>query len=288
MKASAAHSQGPLLTNLLVSLRPHQWVKNAFVFAPLVFGLKFGDVLAVGRVFLAFVAFSLAASATYLINDLLDREQDRRNPRTRNRPIARGDVTPIQAAVSAAFLVVLSIPVGLAAGIGGPLIAYLLVSQGYSLVLKKVAVLDVVSIATLYLVRLLAGARAAQVPPSPWLLVCGGLLALLLALGKRLEQQNGHYPRVVLLQGSTLVAVLTAVAYALYSAQPTTRDHLSPWFVLTNLPVVAGLFRYVRLAVAGCADPSEALFRDRWLKAWVLAWGIMVLALVYRGFRGPC
>lgn len=267
---------------LVEALRLPHWIKNTFVFAPLVFGLKFTDPQALVRVVGAFFAFALAASATYLINDVVDRDRDKENPRTKHRPVARGALRPPTAVALAVLLTTAAGALGLASGVLAFLIGYVVTSHTYSLVLKRVFLADVMAIASLYLLRLLAGAAAAQLPPSPWLLTCGGLLALLLALGKRFERQNGHYSEKALRAGMRALLFATAFAYALYSVQPGTWHTFTPWFVLTNLPVLAGLYRYWLAMKSGGADPTEALFGDARLKLYVILWGALILWLALR------
>lgn len=263
------------------ALRVPHWIKNTFVFAPLVFGLRFTDAHALTRVVWEFLAFSLAASAIYLVNDVVDREKDRKNPRTRNRPIARGAVRPSEAIGLALALAAAAVLLALAAGPLWPLVLYIVLGNAYSVVLKKLVLLDVISIAGLYLLRLVAGALAAQLPPSPWLMACGSLLALLLALGKRLERQDGHYSPDVLRSGLRWLLGATAVAYALYSLQPTTWRTFTPWFVVTNAPVLAGLRQYLRATAKGYADPTEALFRDFRLKLYLAIWVALVVVMAF-------
>ncbi|MCS7181963.1 MAG: UbiA family prenyltransferase, partial [Thermoanaerobaculum sp.] len=141
---------------LLHSLRLRQWLKNAFVFAPAVFGLQFADPLALMHVLGAFFAFSLAASGTYLINDVVDREADRANPRTQHRPIARGEVQPATALVTACVLSAAGMALAWLAQALLPLVLYILASHAYSLIFKRVMVLDVVCLASLYVLRLVA------------------------------------------------------------------------------------------------------------------------------------
>jgi len=260
-------------------MRPSHWLKNSFVLAPAVFGLRFADPAIWPSLFLAVAAFCLAASATYLVNDVVDQEADRHNPRTRSRPVASGELAPRRALTIAAILVLAAFALAWRAGCVSSLAAYAATSFGYSLLFKRVVFLDVVSLASLYVVRLLAGAQAAQVPPSPWLLLCGGTLALLLAFGKRLERPDTHYSPRFLRLGVDALTVATFLAYGAYSWQETTRHTFSSWFLLTDLPVALGLWRYRCLARAGQADPSQAFFRDRGLQAATLLWGVMVVLL---------
>ena len=170
------------------ALRPHQWVKNGLVAVPLVLAHRVGDAEAVGAVALAFVAFSMAASGAYALNDVLDRERDRRHPTKRTRPFASGALSPAAGVAMSAGLVggalglsVLSLP----AAFTGLLVAYVLATLAYSLSLKRVAVVDVLVLAGLYALRVLAGGAAAGVRVSEWLLAFSVFFFLALALLKR-------------------------------------------------------------------------------------------------------
>jgi 4-hydroxybenzoate polyprenyltransferase len=183
----------------LKAIRVHQWLKNALVCVPLILGMQFSADAAL-RVLVAFIAFSLLASATYLVNDLWDLDSDRVHPRKRHRPLASGVITIPSALVAAALLLTLGF--GLAAFLGarffGLLVLYLVVTSVYSWVLKRYMMADVVTLASLYTLRILAGAVAIDVRVTSWLLAFSVFLFLSLALIKRcaelvaLEQRGEH------------------------------------------------------------------------------------------------
>jgi len=175
---------------LLRTLRPHQWVKNVFVAAPLVFAQKLGQPAEVIRAGLAVLAFCALSGAVYAFNDVRDVEADRRHPTKRTRPIAAGELSERAALVCSAVLAL-----GALAGcwlISGKLAAvaavYLAQNVAYTLRLKQIAFVDVALIACGFLLRVLAGAFAIAVPASGWLLLCTALLALLLGFGKRAHE----------------------------------------------------------------------------------------------------
>ena len=174
---------------MLRLMRPRQWLKNGFVLAPLFFSKQLFDVEMIGRSLLAFAAFSLIASFLYILNDWRDVDADRSHPRKRGRPLAAGEVTSSEAAMVAAAsfvgggLIVLALwP---APGLLATLAVYVAVTLGYTAGLKHVALLELFLLASGYVLRVVGGALAIDVPPSPWILVASGLLALLITAGKR-------------------------------------------------------------------------------------------------------
>jgi 4-hydroxybenzoate polyprenyltransferase len=182
-------SQAPrrVLLSLLISLRPGQWTKNLFVFAALVFSQRLSDSSAVLRSLIAFGVFCALSSTIYLINDVLDREQDRRHPLKMYRPIASGALSPALALSVAAVMGTIAMIA--AAAVNGQFFqmsaAYVILLSAYSAFLKHIVILDVLTIAAGFTLRAAAGAAAISVPISHWLLVCTTLLALFIALSKR-------------------------------------------------------------------------------------------------------
>ena len=176
-----------MLRPLLQAMRPHQWVKNGFVLAPLIFARQLTEPKSLMAAGLAFCAFSAVASAIYLLNDAMDVERDRLHPSKRNRPIASGALS-IRVALAAAAILA---PGGLALawltrpGAVMTIGTYLVVNIAYSIRLKHVALLDVFIIALGFLLRVIAGALAVGVGISPWLLICTFFVALFMAFGKR-------------------------------------------------------------------------------------------------------
>lgn len=178
------------LRAIVVSLRPHQWVKNVLVFVPLLMAHRFGDWARFGTVCVGFLSFSAIASAGYLLNDLLDRECDREHSEKRRRPIAAGDL-PARLAYFVAGLVVLAggvLALKVSVGYLGLLLGYAAVTGFYSLHLKKIPLADVLCLGCLYAWRLFAGAAAADVPLSAWLMALSIFLFFSLALAKRVSE----------------------------------------------------------------------------------------------------
>ena len=280
------------ISALARSLRPRQWLKNGFVLAPAVFSGHALDVEAVGRSLLAAGAFCLAASAGYLINDLLDREADRADPVKRLRPIASGELGGGQALVWAAIALVAA--AGLALLVSRPVLLALLVYVGltllYSLAVKSVPIVEAMVLATGFVVRLAAGALAIPVVISHWLVICGFLLALLLAFGKRVPElrhpalRTPAYPESFLRAVVTLLAGVTLVAYVLYTVSPDTVANLGSRALLLTVPLVLfGVLRYLLLLHReGAQDPSATLVGDRPLLVTGVAWALLAAAIVLR------
>ena len=277
---------------LVRSLRPQHWLKNGFVLAPALFSGHALDAAAVGRSLLAAAAFCLAASAGYLVNDVLDREADRLDPVKRERPIASGALGA--AAALAWAVVLLAAAAGLALAVSQPVLLALLVYAAltlvYSLALKSVPILEAVVLAAGFVVRLAAGALAIPVMVSHWLVICGFLLALLLAFGKRVPElrrpalRTPAYPESFLRAVVTMLAGVTLVTYVLYTVAPDTVANIgSRSLLLTVPPVLFGILRYVLLLHReGAQDPAAALLADRPLLLVVVAWAALAAAIVLR------
>ena len=271
----------------LVAMRPQQWTKNLLLFGGIIFAAKIGDPVRWAEAIGAFAMYCAASSAAYLVNDVRDREADRAHPIKRFRPIARGELSLQAALTLASCLAAGAIAVAIVLGLGsvGFLLAFAALQAAYTLNLKHVVLIDVLAISALFVVRAAAGAEAVNVPISPWLLLCTGLLALFLALGKRRGElvlvQAQETPGRKVLDGYTLavidqfvsiVAAATIVAYALYTF--TARE--SHTLMITIPYVVFGVFRYVLLLNRQTIgeEPDQVLVTDLPILANVAAWGL--------------
>jgi len=283
---------------LVRAMRPRHWLKNGFVLAPAVFAGHAFDPTAMARALTVAVAFCLASSAGYLVNDVLDRGADREDPVKRLRPVASGElgVAVALAWAAALFAVALAASRFVGAAVALALAAYVVLTLLYSLLLKGVPVVDVMVLATGFLIRVAAGALAIPVVISHWLIVCGFLLALLLAFGKRLPEANRvagrspAYPLSFLHDVVTMLAGVTLVAYTLYTVAPDTTAKLggSNALLLTAPLVLFGVLRYLLLLHReGAQDPTATLLRDRPLLAAVVLWIAAAGVIVYtaRGAR---
>jgi len=290
--------------SLIRLMRIHQWVKNGFVFAGLLFSHSWSDPDLLLQGLAAFIAFCLISSAVYVMNDLVDREQDRRHPEKRHRPLASGAVSVPAALVLAGVCLLLGL--GLALGLFAPLgvpasqapwvfVAYFVMNVAYSLGLKHVVVLDVFIIATGFMLRLLAGTLGLSIWPSHWLLLCGLMLTLFLGFAKRRAELNvlaveggshrpvlDRYTPAMLDQFTTLSAGATVMAYSLYTvSDETIALHGTPWLIVTVSCVLYGLLRYLyRLHHAGGGDPARELLTDPHLLAIFFIWLTLVVWLL--------
>ena len=286
--------------DLIRLLRPKQWVKSLFLFVGLLFGHAWGDASLVWRVLAAAAGFSLVSSCIYILNDIADRDADRKHPRKRNRPLARG-------AVSLNAAIALALVVGLAGGVLGyyasPLVAAMLAAYGvmniaYTLRLKRVVILDVFIIAAGFMLRLLAGTSGVDIPPSQWLLLCGLMLTLFLGFAKRraelgdanagkVEQRKvlRDYSAALLDQMITVSAAGVIMSYSLYTlSAETIAKHGTTMLMLTVPFVVYGIFRYLFLLhqQKQGEDPAAEALRDAHLVVTVLLWLATTLWLIAR------
>ncbi len=285
--------------SLIISMRPEQWTKNLVIFAALIFGARLLDPAAVGRSLAAFCIFCALSAVVYLLNDVSDREADRRHPLKARRPIAAGTLSPAVALSWAAAIgtAALAWAAWLQPRLGIVAVAYVGLSATYSWWLKYIVIVDVLAIAIGFALRAAAGGVAVQVPVSDWLLVCTMLLALFLGLSKRRHEltllandARGHrrileeYNPYLLDQMVGVVTASTLVAYIIYCTSPETVARFSTHgLVLTTPFPIYGIFRYLYLVHRrqGGGSPSEMLLTDRPLLACVALWGLTVIAIIY-------
>lgn len=304
--------------NLIVALvklaRPLHWLKNLSLFAALFLTGMLFDKVDFSQVFWAFIAFNFATSATYVINDILDAKMDRLHPVKRNRPVASGAIPPslalVEAAVLASFALLISAPLN-------PLflftiIAYLLLQLFYSLGLKNIAILDILIIATGFIMRVYAGAFVIDAHLSVWFLLCVISVALFLASGKRRAELNltedtesvtrkslTNYKKELLNSYVTMFGNASWMAWALFTFFESPKATLPFWLVLAELsrtttinkllmltiPVtIFGIMRYESLIFEGKSEtPEKLLLSDRALIIAVGLWVVLVYWVLYSG-----
>jgi 4-hydroxybenzoate polyprenyltransferase len=279
---------------LLRALRPDEWVKNLFVFAGLLFGGEFdvsGALAATG----AFAAFCAVASAGYLVNDIRDVDLDRRHPTKRHRAIATGALAIPTARLVAIVLALSGLGVALlvSPGVCGLVAAYGALTFSYSFLLKKLVIIDVMTIAGCFLLRVLAGAVAVDVTPSPWLLVCTGMVSLFLGFTKRRQEavlernaQFGarpvleHYTLPFLDQMVSMVSAGTVLSYTIYATQSPLAGDRMLWTVPM---VVYGVFRYLYLIYhrEEASSTANLVTSDPGIIGAALSWVVAAALVVY-------
>jgi decaprenyl-phosphate phosphoribosyltransferase len=301
----------------LLALRPRQWTKNLIVFAAPLFGFSINLSTILGSL-LAFMLFCCASSSFYLLNDIADVESDRKHPVKYKRPIASGEVSIPAAIVMAVFLLSVAVFVGWwrSPWLGVTIICYALLQVAYNLKLKRTVILDVVAIATGFVLRAYAGGAATNIALSPWFLLCTAMLALFLGVEKRkaelrLIKIKGGKTRAVLKRYSlgllgrmenvvTNGAILT---YAIWSSGPQVSGASTPWMMLTLPFVMYGIFRYQLLSdpeeiarrtnsgdeseVGGQSErPEEILLKDLPILLTVVAWVITSSGILWLKSQG--
>lgn len=297
---------------LLKAMRPKQWVKNAFVFAAIAFSedrlWRFWDSSQDGpgpgpllRVVGAFVAFCMAASAIYLVNDLVDIEKDRAHPKKRHRPFASGRLSPAVGMAASAALIVLVLPLAYALdpdlGFLGVLVTYVGI-QGflYTYWLKNVVLLDILVLAAGFVLRAVGGGAVIDIMITPWLLLCMLLLALFLGIGKRrheltlLEGGAGEHRRILqeysvpmLDQMMSIVTASIIMAYSITAfLAPVAPQEPYPMLMATIPFVIYAIFRYLYLIYqrGEGGAPDELILKDAPLAGSVVLWGVAVLAIL--------
>ena len=289
-----------LAFDLLRSLRPAQWTKNLVVFAGLIFGKKLLDAAAVWDAIAAFVIFCALSGVVYLVNDLADRESDRRHPLKARRPIASGAL-PVKVATGAALAIgaaALAAAYLVGPGFAAVAAAYVVLQMLYSGPLKHIIIIDVLTIAIGFVLRAAGGAVAVHVQMSHWLFVCTILLALFLALAKRRHEIVllaggatshrpilGEYTAYLLDQMIGVVTASTLIAYVFYTISPETQAKFgTPWLGLTIPFPLYGIFRYLYLVHQreGGGSPADLLLTDRPLLGCVALWALVVALIIYR------
>ena len=277
-------------------MRPRQWSKNLLLFAGIIFAAEVDDPHRWAQAIAAFVAYCAASSAAYVVNDLRDVDADRAHPVKRRRPIAQGELAPRAAVLLAGALGVVAVVI--VASLGPASLAclagFVALQAAYTLRLKHIVLVDVVAIAALFVIRAVAGAVAVDVRISPWLLVCTGLLALFLALGKRRAELQlvdaARTPGRRVLEGYSpalvdrllgVVAASTIAVYVLYTL--TARDSFG--LVVTVPFVVFGLCRYLQLLRRrdGGEEPENVLLGDPPILITVAVWAVLCAVILVGG-----
>ena len=286
--------------NLLRLARPSHWLKNVFLFAALVFAKRVADPSAWAEALKAFAAFCLASSAVYVFNDVLDRREDAAHPVKRRRPVAAGEIGAGAAVGWSVLLAAAAVGLSLLVRPWFPALlgAYLVLMVAYSVVLKRVAILDVLVIASGFVIRAMAGGEAVGVEVSHWLLLCTLTLSLFLGFAKRESErvalgeaaantravQWQVYTQRSLEHMMTVSAALTILTYMLYTVSPRTVEKVvgNHWMFVTVLPVVYAVFRFHSRAITGeVTGPVDMVRRDAAFVMALLVWVAMAAVVLF-------
>jgi 4-hydroxybenzoate polyprenyltransferase len=287
------------LGGVIRTIRPHQWVKNVFVLAPVVFAKEIFDPVLLSRASGAFAVFCLLAGAVYTLNDLADVEADRQHPVKRYRPIASGRVPVKWARVLTGVLIVLALTGAALTSLGFLVVtvSYFALNLAYSLRLKHVAYLDVGCIAAGFVLRVVGGGYATRIHVSYYLLLCTALLALFLGFGKRRHELSAaaagaarqraaleSYTRRGIDLALVITAGATVVTYVVYTLDSRTREFFqTDWLWISTVFVVLGVLRFVHLVRhrPRAESPTQEMLRDGAFVAIVLSWVMLVMWVVY-------
>jgi 4-hydroxybenzoate polyprenyltransferase len=276
--------------------RPQEWVKNVFVFAGLLFSGKFNQPHDVLLATLAFISFCAISSAGYYVNDLLDIELDRKHPKKKFRPLAAGELSESAAKTISPALAAFAIALAFAAinwEVGLMVVGYGIAQVAYSLGLKQIVIVDVMTLAGLFILRVAAGASAVDAHASEWLILCTGMLAAFLGFTKRRQEAVSelhegtatrpvleHYSLPFLDQMVSMVTTGTVISYAIYTVNSPI---IGSQMMLTIPPVVYGIFRYLYLIYDRNDDRSMSgiIAGDRGIQAAGAAFAIIAFLLLY-------
>ena len=292
-----------MMKNIVILLRPQQWLKNGFIFIPLFFDHKLMDWYCLCSAILAFFAYSFAASAIYCLNDLIDVEADKRHPKKCKRPIAAGVISKAQA------LLLVALCLGVAFAIAsmlegnaqwkviGILGVYIVMNIAYCLKLKQMAIVDVFIIAVGFVLRIFVGGFATGVVLSQWIVLMTFLLALFLAFAKRrddvviyedtgvLARKNvNRYNLPFMNQVIGVVSSITMVCYIMYTVDPEVIARMGSRYVyLTSVFVLAGIIRYLQLTIVDVksGSPTKVLMKDRFVQCSIIGWIITFVLIIY-------
>ena len=278
------------LPPLLRACRPKQWLKNVLVFAAPAAAGVLGHTRDLFEALVAFVAFCLAASGTYLLNDAADVESDRRHPTKRFRPIAAGELAITTARVVGTLMLVAGVAVGFLTGWRLPIVVvtYVVLTTSYSLWGKRVPVLDLGMVAAGFVLRTVAGAVAVDVPISVWFYIVASFGSLFVVAGKRhsemvelgagreqIRSTLGVYSESFLGYVRSVATGVTMVAYCLWAFEKSAGTAGFPWYEASIVPFVLAFLRYAFIVDRGEAGaPEEVVLHDRTLQAFGLVWAI--------------
>ena len=287
------------LSSIIKLMRPHQYIKNFFIFLPLFFALKITDTTLLTHTIIAFIAFSLGASAIYTFNDYHDMEEDKLHPKKKYRPLALGEISKKEAIIIMTVLSTISfiIMTMLSLNALGIMAVYVFMNIAYSFYFKHIAIIDVSIIAIGFALRLFVGSAVTGIHLSMWIVIMTFLLALFLALAKRRDDvliylDTGKKMRKVIdgynLQfldtAMAIMASIVIVAYTIYttSSEVVARVH-SEYLYLTALFVIIGIMRYLQISFVfkDSGSPTKIVLKDRFIQLVLIGWVLSFVWILY-------
>ena len=286
------------ITPLFFSLRPSHWIKNFFIFIPLIFGKQLFNIPYCFRASLGFCFFSMASSAAYLMNDMADVDHDKLHPTKKLRPLAAGKVNIKAVKIASVFLAFLSLAGSfmMSAYFGLVIFFYLILNYAYSEFLKEIVIIDVFCLAVFFLLRIFAGSLLVQVEISYWLIIMVSLLSLFLGFNKRRQElkvltKKAFKHRHVLFKYNfyfidQMIVIITSsivIAYMLYTLDARTVKQFGTNKLIYSIPFVYyGVFRYLYLIhkIGKEADPTRILLADKMMQINLMLWiGVCVMVI---------
>lgn len=290
------------MRNLILLIRPHQWIKNLIVLLPVFFGgaLLHWDAIYAGLI--TTLAFSFSASSIYCLNDIVDINDDRQHPVKRNRPMASGAVSIGMGYLLMGMMFIFSMASTFLLPVhqletASVILFYWLLNIAYCLRLKQYAIIDVCIVAFGFVLRILAGGYATNIQLSKWIVLMTFLLMLFLSFAKRRDDvvrmnETGNAPRqntiryniTFINQAITITASVTLVCYIMYTMSPETIQNFhTDYLYLTSVFVLLGLLRYIQISVVDkkSGDPTKVMLHDRFMQLIVLAFGLAFLFIIY-------
>ena len=277
--------------------RAHQYIKNIFIFTPLMFSMQFSQA-AIGNALFAFFAFCFIASSVYIFNDLMDLEQDKAHPRKQFRALASGKISQTAAVISMLCLILLAVisALQLSVHVLYLLLGYLLLNIAYSIKLKHIAIIDIFIIASGFVIRVVVGAQATGVHLSMWLVIMTFLLALFLAFAKRRDdvllatqglstrKNIDGYNLEFINAGMVVMSAVIIVCYILYSVSAEVVERIgSQYLYTTTLFVILGILRYMQLTFVNeeSESPTRVVLKDRFLQLTIILWLLTFFGIAY-------
>ncbi len=290
------------ITQFIRLLRPHQWLKNAFVFTGLIFAHAWHQPQIIIAVINATIAFCFMSSSVYILNDILDLQQDKLHPSKKNRPIASGAISVKQALPLAIILFIAALSIGYVASLKVlvVLLIYAIINVLYCIELKHIVIIDVFVIAFGFMLRIIAGTWGVGIAPSQWLMLCGLMITLFLGFTKRRAEIAGmeegaiisqrkvleHYSPTILDKLIGITATGTIITYSLYTVSPSTIQIQGTANLIYTVPfVMYGIFRYIYLLHNAIRkngeDTASDLLKDKHLLVTVIAWFVLLIILIH-------